>query len=79
MPYLKSGVRKDFVLHTKGVIKAVEMIVKMGGKGDERLLVPAAILHDVGWSNISRKLQKSKNKKDWNEFFHDRIPLSKRF
>lgn len=64
LPYLKSGVRKDFVLHTRGVVKAVEMIMKLGGKGDESLLMPAAILHDTGWSMVPKFLQLSQDKKD---------------
>lgn len=63
MPYLKSGVRKDFVLHTQGVVKAMEMIIK-SGQGDESLLMPAAILHDTGWSMVPKFLQLSQDKKD---------------
>ena len=64
MPYLKSGHKKDFVLHTEGVVKAVEMIIRLGGKGEKSLLIPAAILHDVGCSKVSEKLQTSNNKRD---------------
>lgn len=64
LTYLKSGCRKDFVLHTEGVVKATEMIIKLSGKGDESLLIPAAILHDVGWSKVSKILQLSNDKKE---------------
>jgi len=57
VPLLEKGRRKDFVLHTKGVIKAMEMLLEKEG-GDEEILIPAAILHDVGWSKVPAKLQK---------------------
>lgn len=62
-PHLKSGKRKNFVLHTKQVLKAMEMLLK-NEPGDSRILIPAAILHDTGWSKVPVKLQKSQNKKD---------------
>jgi HD superfamily phosphodiesterase len=58
LPYLKKGKRKDFVLHTKGVIRAVESLLKEE-KGDANILIPAAILHDVGWAKVPTKLQMS--------------------
>lgn len=64
LPYLKSGQMKNFVLHTEGVVKAVEMIIKYSNKGDESLLVPAAILHDAGWSKVPKNLQLSKDKNE---------------
>jgi HD superfamily phosphodiesterase len=62
-PYLKKGVRKDFVLHTLGVIKAMELLLKKEG-GNKDILIPAAILHDVGWSRVPYKLQKSNKKNE---------------
>lgn len=62
-PYLKKGKRKDFILHTKEVLKAMELILKQE-KGDRDILIPAAILHDAGWSKVPVRLQKSKNKND---------------
>ncbi len=61
LPYLKKGKRKDFVVHTKGVIKAMELLLKQE-KGDENILIPAAILHDVGWSKVPLNLQMSNDK-----------------
>ncbi len=61
VPYLKKGKRKDSVVHTKGVIKAMEILLKQE-KGDPDILIPAAILHDIGWSKVSVKLQMSNNK-----------------
>jgi HD superfamily phosphodiesterase len=62
-PYLKKGVRKDFVLHTLGVIKAMELLLKKEG-GNRDVLIPAAILHDVGWARVPIKLQKSNKKNE---------------
>ena len=62
-PYLEKGVKKDFLLHTKGVVKAMELILEKE-KADESILIPAAILHDIGWSKVPIKLQKSLDKKD---------------
>lgn len=58
IPYLRKGKKKDFIMHTKWVIKSMEMLLKKE-KGDENLLMPAAILHDVGWSKIPLTLQKA--------------------
>lgn len=57
-PYLKKGVMKDFVTHTKSVVQAMEMIIN-GEGGDRDILIPAAILHDVGFSKVSAELQTS--------------------
>lgn len=58
-PYLKKAKKKDFVLHTKWVIKSMEMLLTKE-KGKEDILIPAAILHDIGWSKVSLKLQKAR-------------------
>ena len=63
LPYLKAGVMKDFVLHTKGVISAMEIILQ-NEKSDENILIPAAILHDTGWSRVPAYLQRSKEPAD---------------
>jgi len=55
-PYLKQGVMKDFVFHTQNVVKAMGMLLE-GEGGDERILMPAAILHDVGFSKVDVMLQ----------------------
>lgn len=61
LPYLKQGKRKNFVIHTKGVIKAMELILKKE-MGDENILMTAAILHDTGWSKVPVELQKGNDK-----------------
>lgn len=61
VPFLKKGKRKDFVLHSKGVVKAMELLLKQE-KGDEDILIPAAILHDTGWSKVPLGLQKTSDK-----------------
>ncbi len=63
-PYLKKGVRKDFYVHTKMVVKAMVLILEREG-GDENILIPAAILHDVGWAKVPIDIQKNyKNEVD---------------
>lgn len=56
VPYLEKGTMKDFVLHTKYVVKSMEMIIA-GEGGNASILIPAAILHDVGWSKVAPELQ----------------------
>lgn len=56
-PFLKKGKKKDFVIHTKWVVKSMEMLLEKE-KGDEDILIPAAILHDMGWSKVPLSLQK---------------------
>lgn len=58
VPFLLQGKRKDFLLHTKGVIKGMELLLEHE-RGDENILIPAAIVHDVGWSRVPLSLQKS--------------------
>ena len=60
--YLKKPIRKDFVLHTKGVVKAMELILQEI-KEDHSIFIPAAMLHDVGWAKVPVELQKDNSKK----------------
>lgn len=60
--YLNKGINKDFVLHTEGVVKAMNLILKKE-KGNPDILIPAAILHDVGWADVPKKYQQNTNKK----------------
>jgi len=62
--YLEKGAKKDFVLHTRGVIEAMQLILK-DEAGNPDVLMPAAILHDVGWAGVPKKYQIAKDKKDW--------------
>ena len=62
-PYLEKGKMKDFILHTKGVAKAMELLLQKEN-GDNDILIPSAILHDVGWAKVPTVLQKSNNKKE---------------
>lgn len=59
--YLKQGVAKDFVLHTEGVVRAMEILLKEE-RAEENILIPAAILHDVGWAKVPKDLQKASSK-----------------
>lgn len=56
LPYLHQAIMKDFEVHTQGVVKAMELLIAKEG-GDENILIPAAILHDVGFSKVSKELQ----------------------
>jgi len=53
---LSKGINKDYVLHTEGVVKAMDLILKKE-KGNPDVLIPAAILHDVGWAKVPKKYQ----------------------
>ncbi|MCK9379021.1 MAG: HD domain-containing protein [Candidatus Moranbacteria bacterium] len=63
VPYLKQGINKNFIIHTEGVVKAMELILKKE-KGDPDILIPAAMLHDVGWANVPKKYQRTKDNAD---------------
>lgn len=56
LPYLKNGLRKNLISHTKEVIKTMDTLLKHEG-GNKQLLIPAAILHDIGWSMVPKKIQ----------------------
>ena len=63
---LLSGKKKDFLLHSKMVERAMrEIIVGEGGNSD--ILIPAAILHDVGWSEVPIELQFAQDKESKHE------------
>lgn len=60
-PLMEKVKKKDYVLHVKMVVRAMgEIIAKEGGNPD--ILIPAAILHDVGWSEVSEDLQLAEDK-----------------
>lgn len=64
--FLKKGQKKDFFIHTKWVVKSAQILLK-GQRGDESVLIPAAILHDVGWAKVPAKLQVANDKKSQQE------------
>jgi len=63
LPYLRKGRRKDYVLHSQGVVRAMQLLLE-AKKADEDILIPAAILHDVGWSKVPVNIQKNWQKKE---------------
>jgi len=63
IPYLKKGIKKDFIVHTKGVIRSMRCLLERE-EGDKSILIPAAILHDVGWSKVPLNMQKSDEELD---------------
>lgn len=76
LPYLEQGTMKDFICHTKHVVKSMELLVANEG-GDEDILIPAAILHDVGFSKIDKKLQSSKKLEEKREAQRQHLVLAK--
>jgi hypothetical protein len=60
-PLLKKAKKKDFVIHSRMVTRAMEEIIA-GEGGDPDILIPAAMLHDVGWSDVPLELQFAKDK-----------------
>lgn len=55
IPYLKNC-RPEDLLHTRVVVSLVEEIIKgenLGSQAD--ILIPAAILHDIGWSQLDEE------------------------
>lgn len=58
LPYLEKGKMKNFVVHTKGVVKSMKMILAEE-KADKDILIASAILHDVGWAYVPAKFQKN--------------------
>lgn len=61
--YLEKGLNKNFIIHTKGVVKATKLILQKENENPD-ILIPAAILHDVGWANVPSKYQNTTNKAD---------------
>jgi len=60
--YLEQGLNKNFVVHTEGVVHAMELLLKKE-KGDPDILIPAAILHDTGWAKVPAQYQRTTDKK----------------
>lgn len=57
LPHFKKGRERD-IKHTEGVVKAMKLLLKKEG-GQEDLLIPAAILHDIGWSKVPLELKEA--------------------
>ena len=74
-PLLKKAKRKDFILHTKNVVRAMNELLE-SEKGDPKILIPAACLHDVGWSGVDDKLQTSTSKDDQSLALHQHIDFA---
>jgi molybdopterin synthase catalytic subunit len=50
-------------MHSKMVTRAMKEIID-GEGGDEDVLIPAAMLHDIGWLNVPEKYQFAKTDED---------------
>jgi hypothetical protein len=59
-PLLKEIQKKNYLIHTQAVARAMEEIIA-GEGGDPDLLIPAALLHDIGWVKVSLDLQLAKD------------------
>jgi hypothetical protein len=55
--------KKDYVMHSRMVTRAMEEIID-GEGGDPDILIPAAMLHDIGWVNVEEKYQFAKTSED---------------
>jgi len=55
--------KKDYVLHVQLVTRAMQALILKEG-GNEDILIPAALLHDIGWSEVSEKLQLASDKEE---------------
>ena len=74
-PYLKKGLKKDLLLHTQAVVKAMELLL-VEIEADADILIPAAILHDVGWSEVPENLQMSSVRDERKEALRLHIDLA---
>ena len=70
--YLGMGIKKDYVLHTEGVVMAMKQILQKE-KGNPDILIPAAMLHDVGWSRVPKSYQRSNKKNEKLKAMHFHI------
>ena len=60
-PLLLGDNKKDYLLHSKMTERAMQEIIA-GEGGNPDILIPAAILHDVGWSEVPKKLKLAQDK-----------------
>ena len=56
LKYLHRGTRRDFVMHTKNVVKAMELIID-GQDIDRDIMIVSAITHDIGWAKVPAEIQ----------------------
>lgn len=47
--------KKDYILHLRMVVRAMQELIE-GEGGDADILIPAAMLHDIGWANVEERL-----------------------
>lgn len=68
---LKGIGKKDYVLHSKMVSRAMSELIKTEG-GDPDVLIPASILHDIGWVNVpdEKRFPKTEEEKKESERLH---------
>lgn len=47
--------KKDYILHLAMVVRAMQELIQ-GEGGDSDILIPCAMLHDIGWSRVEKSL-----------------------
>lgn len=52
---LKGIGKKDYVLHSRMVVRAMQDILQSENE-DPEIMIPAAMLHDIGWSKVSDQI-----------------------
>jgi|GEM_PF-600162 len=79
---LEKVIRKDYVLHTLTVTRAMEMLLEKEG-GDPETMLAAALCHDLGWHDVPDEYQLPDLPKDMKQeairlhIFHN-PPLTKK-
>ena len=61
-PLMATVLKKDYVFHVEMVTRAMSELLEGGEQGDKDILIPAALLHDIGWSTIPKDLQVATDK-----------------
>ena len=73
---LKGIGKKDYVLHSSMVTKAMQEIIA-GEKCDPKVMIPAAMLHDIGLSGIPKEKWFPKTNEEKEEYEKMHIDLAK--
>lgn len=68
-PLMATVLKKDYVIHVEMVTRAMYEILE-NENGDKDILIPCALLHDIGWSVISSDLQMATDKESKDKAGH---------
>jgi L-rhamnose mutarotase len=72
---LKGIGKKDYVLHSKMVVRAMQDILRCENE-DPGIMIPAAMLHDIGWSKVSDQIVNLKTDSEKKEAEISHIELA---